>query len=358
MNDIAVIIPVNNGSETLVSCIESVLLAGERISEIIIVDDGSTDDTEFVAKSLSSKDPRISIIHSENCGSYMARLRGVRAAKASYIAFLDVDDRFFVGALDILAKLLEDYDADIVMGRIDEIYTAGAEIISHVDSRNNPTEPRVLMPEQVWQRIMKWKTQEFLMYIWNKLYRRELFDQLPELDKICQGDDVILTCGAFLKAKRIVETSISVCLYYVNPASLTHRGFNMTDLDLIRVWDEVVKMVDKDTAADETKLLMTPSLLEMARYNRWRTDFTLICRLILMDDKATDRCYERELHIWREGLRDHWWDLVRYNAMPMNRELLVLALRFFFTPTKVLMRIGKRLTRIKTGMLLHSGDKL
>ena len=341
MQDIAVIIPVYNGADKLESCVQSAQKAGNRITEIIIVDDGSIDDTLAVAEKLAVGDSRIQVIHTDNHGSYMARVTGIRAATTSYIAFIDVDDQYYQGALDLLVDLLEKYDADISFGGIVESaeFTSNPEKIERAKIRTQT-------PEQMWPRIMKWKTQEFMLYIWHKLYKRELFDGLPEIDHICQGDDVILTCKAFMSAKKIVETIAPVYQYYINPAGLTHKGFSDSDLDLIRVWDTVVEML----VGDE-------QLAYFARYNRWRTDFTLITRLILTDDRNLDRKYARELAKWRAGIKTHWKDLISPHAMPRNRELLIIGLRFFYLPTKWLMRMGKRVKGSNTGELLHSGEK-
>ena len=113
MKDIAVILPVYNGADMLESCLRSISLAGERVSEIIIIDDGSTDRTLSEAEALAVNNSKISVIHTENHGSYMARITGIKAATARYIAFIDVDDHYYNGALDLLADILEEYDADI-----------------------------------------------------------------------------------------------------------------------------------------------------------------------------------------------------------------------------------------------------
>ncbi len=348
MQDIAVIIPVYNGAEMLESCVQSVNTAGKRISKIIIVDDGSTDNTFSVAEKLADNDKRIKLIHTDNHGSYMARVTGIRAATTSYVAFIDVDDQYYPGALDLLADLLESHDADISFGGIVEI-SETRSIPKKIEKPLTYTKT----PEQMWPRIMKWKTQEFMFYVWHKLYKRELFENLPEIDHICQGDDVLLTCKAFLGAEKIVETTSPVYLYYINPVGLTHRGFSDSDLDLIRVWDTVVEMMHQlpDYYA------MEPKLAYLAQYNRWRTDFTLISRLVLAGDKISDLKYVKEVKKWQNGLNKHWKDLIKPHAMPRNRELLIIAFRFFFKPTKFLLRLGRKLKKMDTGVLLHSGDK-
>lgn len=348
MKDIAVIIPVYNGAKLLESCISSISSAGSRVREIIIVNDGSTDNTGLIADRLKEKDERIVVIHTENHGSYMARRTGIKTASSSYVAFIDVDDRFYPDALDKLADLLEQQDADIAFGRFIETKNPCAASKSFYQTE---TMIRIQTPEQMWPRIMKWKTQEFILYIWHKLYRKELFDDLPEADGICQGDDVILTCKAFMNAQRIVETSDLVYLYYINPEGLTHRGFSDSDLDLVRVWDIVVNMLDGKSTRGGMDLGY------LARYNRWRTDFTLMMRLILTDDKHADKKYAEELKKWQDGLKMHWKDLISPRAMPLNREVLILSLRFFFLPTRALLRIMKRIRGSSTGIILHSGEK-
>ena len=341
MQDIAVIIPVYNGADMLESCVQSVNNAGKRVSEIIIVDDGSTDQTLSVAEKLAEENKMIRVIHTENHGTYMARTTGMKAAKASYVTSIDVDDRYCPNSLDMLAGLLEDKAADAAIGGLVEIDDYHIQIPT-------PDHPLVKTStsDQMWLRIMKWKTQEFVSYI-NKLYKKELVQEFVEADGICQGEDVLITCQTFLGVKRVVETTAPMYLYYQNPESLTRVGFSDRDLDVQRVWDKVVEIMRKKR----------PDLLPMAQYNRWRTDFTMITRLILVDDKALDRKYAGELRKWRAELKAHWKDLVSPHAMPRNRELLVIALRFCFSPTRILMRMGRKLTREETSVILHSGDK-
>lgn len=342
MKDIAVILPVYNGADMLESCVRSIFAAGDRIAEIIIVDDGSTDGTLSEAKSLAEKDPRIKALHTDNHGCYAARRTGIAASVSPYIAFIDVDDRYFDHALDMLGELLEKNNADVVIGSY-------IETSSYDETVHNDDTPAISIhsSKQMWLRIMKWKTQEFVNYVWNKLYKRELLENLIEAEGINQGEDVLITCQAFLGVKKIVETTSPVYLYYHSPESLTHSGFGDSDLNVIRVWDYVVDIMKEKR----------PDLLPIAQFNRWRTEFTLITRLILVNNKELDKKYAGELKKWRAGLKAHWKDLVFPHAMPRNRELLVIGLRFFYTPTKLLLRMGRRMTKEEISAILHSGEK-
>lgn len=325
MNGISVIVPVFNGAHLLPSCVQCIQRARRRVGEIILVDDGSTDETYSRALALTESDERVRVIHTDNHGTYEARRTGVAAASCPYIAFADADDRFCAGALDLLAELLEGHGADISFGGILTVFAP--------DSPAPPAvcgEVRALSPTEMWPRLMRWGTQEFNLYVWNKLYKRELLENLIEADGVCQGEDVLLSCQAFLRAGRIVETTAPVYCYFQNPDSMLHQGFGDRDLDLIRVWDSVVGLMPEG------------KLRDMARFNRRRTDFTLICRLILADDPALDARYAQELAQWRADFAAHWRALVSAKALPASRVLLMTALRFAYGPTSALMRCGKR----------------
>ncbi len=98
---VSVVIPCYNSEKVIRETIESVLVQTERNFEVIIVDDGSTDDTAAIAA--SSGDPRIHILRQSNSGASAARNTGIRAARGSFIAFLDSDDIWFP---DFLARTL------------------------------------------------------------------------------------------------------------------------------------------------------------------------------------------------------------------------------------------------------------
>lgn len=328
LKDISVILPVYNGAHFLESCIQSVKAAGDRVLEIIIVDDGSTDDTLCTAQKLSELYHELIVLHMENHGAYTARRNGIAAAKGKYIAFIDVDDRFCKNALNDLAELLESNDADIAIGQHIPTYS--------YDSAPNLAEAaaeiKVFPANEMWTRIMRWRTQEFVCYCWNKLYKKSVVEDLIEADQITQGDDVLITCQAFLKANRVVETSQAVYLYYQYENSITHGRFGFRDIDLIRVWDNVCELMKEQDA----------KLYNMAQINRWRTDFTLICRLILADDRELEKIFAEDLKKWRSGLRKHYGEIIRARSMPLNRLLIMTALRFAFIPTKFLMQVIQR----------------
>lgn len=89
---ISVIIPAYNAQDMICRCMDSVRLQSLQEIEIICVDDGSTDDTALYIKQEIKKDPRIILIHQDNCGAGIARNNAITNARGNYLAFMDADD--------------------------------------------------------------------------------------------------------------------------------------------------------------------------------------------------------------------------------------------------------------------------
>ena len=89
---VAVIIPAYNASRYLAHTLQSVSNQTHKALEIVIIDDGSTDDTVSICRRFAAGDPRMRILSTENRGVAAARNTGIKASKSAYIAFLDADD--------------------------------------------------------------------------------------------------------------------------------------------------------------------------------------------------------------------------------------------------------------------------
>jgi len=121
---VSVIIPVYNGERFLQEALESIRHQNYEPLEIIVIDDGSTDNT---AKIIASYGNWIHYVHQENAGPAAARNRGLALAQGELIAFLDVDDLWPDGKLTLqVERLLHDPKLDIVLGRIQYVELAGA----------------------------------------------------------------------------------------------------------------------------------------------------------------------------------------------------------------------------------------
>lgn len=122
---VSVVIPVFNGERFLREAVQSVLDQKYSPVEIIIVDDGSTDDTATVARSFTET---VRYLHQANQGPAAARNRGIEHAQGSLIAFADADDLWPAGKLELqLSYLLRDPNIDIVLGRIQQVLLSATQ---------------------------------------------------------------------------------------------------------------------------------------------------------------------------------------------------------------------------------------
>lgn len=111
---ISVIIPVYNVEQYLRQCIDSVLAQSYTNYEILLVDDGSTDNSGAVCDEYLGKDKRIKVIHQKNAGLSEARNRGFDSSNGEYVYFLDSDDWIQPETLSVLVRTAHDENADIV----------------------------------------------------------------------------------------------------------------------------------------------------------------------------------------------------------------------------------------------------
>ncbi|MBQ7944113.1 MAG: glycosyltransferase [Lachnospiraceae bacterium] len=114
MKRIAVIVPIYNAQEYLEECLDSISGQTYQNLEIILVDDGSTDESGKICDGCAERDERVKVIHQENQGKHIARYKGVAVSDADYIAFVDADDWLDLDAYERIAIYLE-HQYDVVM---------------------------------------------------------------------------------------------------------------------------------------------------------------------------------------------------------------------------------------------------
>lgn len=120
MNDlVSIIVPIYNVQSYLKQCLDSIVNQTYRDIEVILIDDGSTDDSGYICEEYKSRDERIKVIHQENSGLSHARNVGIEQIdnlSQSIIMFVDSDDFLELDAIEKLKKVMDETDSDIVKG--------------------------------------------------------------------------------------------------------------------------------------------------------------------------------------------------------------------------------------------------
>ena len=133
---ISVVIPAYNAEQFLDETLESVFAQTYENWECIIVNDGSTDNTESVAKKWCEKDARFRYFYKENSGASDTRNLGIKEARGEYIAFLDADDLYMPNFLEVCLENLVEKDVDLVAPKMLEFWDVRNGLIEEEDKKD------------------------------------------------------------------------------------------------------------------------------------------------------------------------------------------------------------------------------
>ena len=231
---ISVIVPVYNVSKYLDRCMQSLVDQTYRNLEIILVDDGSTDNSGVLCDLWAEKDSRIRVIHRKNNGLSQARNTGLDAATGEYITFVDSDDILSPHLCQVL------YNS---MGGSADISICDAEhIFEDKPYAFSVTDRQVIMTAQEAIHQL-WYQKSFLPSAWGKLYRRELFeDNQFTVGRIFEDIDIMHEL--FFDAKRIVYNRSRLYGYVHRAGSITTKAFCPRDLDILLVADKILTFTE------------------------------------------------------------------------------------------------------------------
>ncbi len=169
MAKLSVVVPFYNVEAYIEASLESIARQTFRDLQVIMVDDGSTDGSTVIAKSLAARDPRFRLVQQQNLGLGPARNTGVRHATGKYLAFADSDDLVDRHAYELLTGSLEKTNSDIACGGVSRISSSG---------------PRAswLHDEPFRKTILRTHVSRFPILLqdrtaWNKVFRRSFWDQ-------------------------------------------------------------------------------------------------------------------------------------------------------------------------------------
>lgn len=164
---ISVIIPVYNVEEYLEDCINSICNQTYKKIEIIIVDDGSTDNSGVICDKLQKMDGRIHVFHTDNGGQGRARNIALDVAKGEYLIFVDSDDIIASNMIEELLCLIKAENADIVACDYAK-FEKKPVIISQPKKEIKKFDRREAILDICKDTILK-------SYVWNKIFKKELF---------------------------------------------------------------------------------------------------------------------------------------------------------------------------------------
>ena len=236
---ITVIIPVYNVEKYLERCMASVLEQSYTNLQILLVDDGSTDNCPQLCDSYALQDNRVHVIHKQNGGLSDARNAGLEIASGEYVTFLDSDDWISLNCIEIMYNECCKYKADIAI--IDTIETSDTVAVKKRYSDGFKLKKEYTPQEAMY---VIFTQRGFNTGVGGKLYKHTLIEQF-RFTKGILYEDIDVLYKIFDKASKIVFSDKAQYYYYQREGSIVHAEFDARHFILLDISSEILKFVDQ-----------------------------------------------------------------------------------------------------------------
>lgn len=254
---ISVIIPCYNVDTYIKECVESVIVQTFTDIEVIIVDDGSTDQSPQICEDLAKQDDRIRVVHKTNGGLSDARNVGTEWAVGEYLFYLDGDDALVPTALSLLYNVAQNKDADIVQGNF--YYDYSQYLL--VDNRYlEPDVVKTLSTIQAMEELLK--NRIIKNFAWGKLIKTELAKRYPFVKGV-YFEDSYWMYKLVDEARNYTIVNTPLCYYRQRMEGISGT-FSLRHLDLLKGMEQRLLFVFEKY----------PMFVDLAMNRYWETAFT------------------------------------------------------------------------------------
>ena len=248
---VSIIVPVYNARKTIARCIESIINQEFQDFELLLVNDGSKDDSGQICDSYAAQDKRIRVIHKDNSGVSDSRNMALDLAKGKYIQFLDSDDWITTDATNLFFRAAEDHHCDMV---ISDFYRVVGQRVSH---KGDIDDDAVMTREDYAAHMMENPADFYYGVLWNKFFRREIIEQyhLRMDSSISWCEDFLFNLEYIRHAESFFALQVPIYYYLKRRGSLVSQGASITNTvrmksNIFEYYNEFSKDVyeDKDYA--------------------------------------------------------------------------------------------------------------
>lgn len=312
---VSVIIPVYNVEKYLNRCIKSVLGQTYKNLEIILVDDGSTDNSSQICDEYKKIDSRIIVIHKENGGLSDARNAGINKATGKYITFIDSDDSIEKDMIEYLYLLMKKYKTKMSLCCHNIIYEKRNKVISLGNGKEE-----VLSSEKCIEKMLYHKDVD--TSAWAKLYAKNLFDDIS-YPKGFLFEDIGTTYKLFIESKYIACGYENKYNYWIRKNSIVTGVFSEKKLDLLKMTDTM----------GEDLIKLFPNLKRAILRRRVYARFSTLNQMLNIDD------YEGKRKKIIDFILNNKNDVLFNKLTPIRDKIAIIVLSLNFNLYKFLWNL-------------------
>lgn len=335
MSSISVVVPVYNAEKYLKRCIDSILIQTFQDFELILVDDGSPDDSGKICDTYAEKDRRVRVIHQTNQGQAAARNQGIAEAQGEWIAFVDADDAIHPQMLELLYRAAKDNEVKISVCKIYEGETFPRSFAEEQKSSSGAC----VVDEDALLHFYNYSGASYISrytywVVWGKLIHRSLLEKLPFTEGRIYEDNALVFRWLY-EAGRIAFCDNCMYFYFVNSNGTTKSSYSLRKLDWIWALEEQIRFYKQVRFARMETAVCTRYVKEAVG------EYENIC--CLLRNRKAAKGLRRKITVF--------WAKNRTKVMIPRNEKMDLLTRLYPKEVRFLWRIKNMLTygRVKKG---------
>lgn len=252
---VSVIVPAYNAEKYLGFCLDTVIAQTHKNLEIIVVDDGSTDNTGKICDEYANKDSRIKVIHQENKGLSSARNAALDIMTGEYIAFIDSDDFIEPQAIELLLFDCIEYNSEIII--YDSIDVSEMKFVDHTITNN----VRTYSSNFLLQNLELLSNRESAC---TRFFRKSIFDRLRfPINK--RYEDSYIAYQTIELSNTVSFTDAKLYYYYLSPNSIMRSDFSAKNYDVIYSYDNKIDVLIRNNCEKSAQMVYRDYLYNVSR---------------------------------------------------------------------------------------------
>lgn len=311
---VSIIVPCYNAEKYIERCVKSLEDQTYQDVEIILVDDGSKDNTAAVIEKLAKNDSRIKFLSQRNSGPNAARGNGIKRATGDYVMFIDSDDWLSQNAVSELVKLFDKNGVDVI--KFNAITEPSKRKLGKIISDNEGS--RTIENKEILKMLL---SSDRLNNLCFQIYKRELFNSDEIFSaKIVHGEDYLANIYIHQNTKKMLIVNNTYYHYFDNLDSCTKSAdaaivvSNIRDLDIVH--KKIIAESKKHGFTDDERARILFSILDRYRYKVFtlfrdkklsREKFTSVLEEIYASDPFKTVVKELDGHKFKKCLSELDW---------------------------------------------------